>query len=109
MALLDRIQRSTGVAGENVKGHSFESAMTLYFHEIITRQNIINLFSIPVGFEADLDKFKTKYNSFPGTAAGGLARTEWVQDFLACVIGLQLGEISKTQFNTFLGLDLSGA
>lgn len=107
MALLDRIQRSTGVNGEDIPGHSIEGALTLWFHDVITRTQIINQFSIPVGQETDLDKFNTKYDGFPGTGSGPLDQTRWVQDLYACVIGLQQGDISKAQFNTFLGLDLA--
>lgn len=105
--LLDRIQRSLGAGGENIPGHSIENALTLWFHDVITRTQIINQFNIPAGQESDLDQFNTKYDGFSPTGAGPLNQTRWVQDVHACVIGLQQGDISKAQFNTFLGLDLA--
>jgi len=107
MALLDRIQRSTGIDGEDVPGHSFESALTLWFHGVITRPQIINKYSLPAGMEADLDKFMTKYDSFSPTGDGPLNQTRWVQDVVASVTALQIGEINKGNFNQLLGLDLT--
>ena len=108
MALLDRLARAENLpANERVTGHRFENALKLYFHGKITRTQMLNFFSIPAAMEADFDKFKARYDSFPTTTAGRDDRHMYVQDVEACIIGLQLGDITKAQFNTFTGLTLT--
>jgi len=107
MTLLDRISRSQSLpASERVTGHRMENAFKLYCHGIVTRTQIINFFSISASMETDFDKFKTKYDSFPATTAGNLNREKWLMDLEACIIAIQLGDITKATFNTFLGLTL---
>jgi hypothetical protein len=102
--LLERIARNGGLAnGERISGHSMEAALRLYFHGKITRNQIINLFGIPQGMEADFDQFKTKYDSF----LLAVERTDWLLDLEACIVSLQLGDLTKAQFNNFLGLTLT--
>jgi len=106
MTLLDRLRRdNTLPSNERVQGHLFEYAMTLYFHGHFTRQNIINFFNIPANFESDFDKFKTKYDSFTNNQK--IERIEWLQDLEACMVGIQNEVLTKTQFNTILGLTLT--
>lgn len=107
MTLLDRVSRNATLSDtEKVAGHRVENAFKLYCHGIITRTAMINFFSIPVGMETDFDKFKTKYDSFPSTTVGNLSREKWLLDLEACVIAIQNGDITKANFNTFLGLTL---
>lgn len=107
MTLLDRIMRSQSLPSEErVLGHRVESAFKLYCHGIVTRTQMINFFSIPANMETDFDKFKTKYDSFPATTAGNLNREKWLMDLEACVFAIQNGDITKANFNTFLGLTL---
>jgi hypothetical protein len=108
MALLDRIARAENLpSNERVTGHRLENALKLYFHGKVTRTQMINFFNIPASMEADFDQFKTRYDSFGGSAAQLDLRHQYVQDIEACIIGLQLGDITKNQFNTFTGLSLS--
>lgn len=110
MTLLDRISRNPTLPnGERVLGHRMENAMKLYCHGIITRTTMINFFSIPANMETDFDKFKTKYDGFPSTTTGNLNREKWLADLEACIIAIQLGDITKANFNTFLGLTLDEA
>jgi len=104
MTLLDNIARETG--SNRVAGHRIEHAFTLYFHGHVTRTQMINFFSIPVGFESDFDQFLTKYEGFPATNQGMLDQTRWVQDLVGCLGALQLGDIPKSLFNSILGLTL---
>ena len=107
MTLLDRIMRSQSLpANERVTGHRLENAFKLYCHGIVTRTQMINFFNIPANMETDFDQFKTKYDSFPATTAGNLNREKWLMDLEACIIAIQLGDITKATFNTFLGLTL---
>lgn len=105
MTLLDRLAR-TGTDSEQVSGHRAENSFKLYCHGIITRAQMITFFNIPVGMEVDFDKFKTKYDSFPATTVGNLSREKWLMDLEACIIAIQNGDITKANFNTFLGLTL---
>lgn len=57
--------------------------------------------------EVDFDKFKTKYDSFPNDNTGKFDRLDWMQDFEACMVGIQNEIFTKTQFNTILGLTLT--
>jgi hypothetical protein len=108
MALLDRIARSESLPQtERVGGHRLENALKLYFHGKLTRNQMLNFFSIPASMEADFDQFKTRYDSFGGSAAQMDLRHQYVQDIEACIIGLQLGDLTKNQFNTFTGLSLT--
>lgn len=105
MTLLDRIARVPSLPqSERVSGHRVENALKLYFHGRITRTQMINFFNIPTSMEADFDKFKTRYDSFAPNRAE--ERINYVLDIEASIIGLQLGDISKAQFNTFTGLTL---
>jgi len=107
MTLLDRISRSQSLTpSERVTGHRVENAFKLYCHGIVTRTAMINFFNIPANMETDFDKFKTKYDSFPATTAGNLNREKWLMDLEACIFAIQMGDITKANFNTFLGLTL---
>ena len=108
MALLDRIARADSLpSNEKVTGHRIENALVLYFHGKVTRTQMIDIFGIPPAMEADFDQFKTKYDSFGSSAAQVDLKHQYVQDVIACVTLLQLGDITKTQFNTFTGLTLT--
>lgn len=110
MTLLDRLRRDTNLPdNERVQGHRVENAMKLYLHGHITRTQIINFFNIPTNMEADFDQFKTKYDTFPNNANGKADKIDWILDLEACIIGIQGQDISKTQFNNFLGLSLDEA
>ena len=102
MTLLDRIARN-GVDPEQVSGHRVENAFKLYCHGKVTRTQMINFFNVPANMETDFDKFKTKYDSF-GT---NLDKEKWLMDLEACVMAIQNGDITKTTFNTILGLTLN--
>ena len=105
--LLDRLARNATLTNnERVTGHRYENALKLYCHGKLTRAQMLALFSIPVAMEADFDKFKARYDSFPTTASGRDDRQNYIQDVEACLIGLQLGDLTKAQFNTFTGLAL---
>ena len=105
MTLLDRISRN-GVDPEQVSGHRVENALKLYCHGIITRAQMITFFNIPLAMETDFDKFKTKYDGFPNTTVGNLNKEKWLMDLEACITAIQNGDITKANFNTFLGLTL---
>lgn len=106
--LLDRIARDPSLpATERVTGHRVENALKLYFHGKITRTQMIAFFGIPAAMESDFDQFKTRYDSFGASAAQVDLKHQYVQDIEACVIALQLGDITKAQFNTFTGLNLA--
>ena len=108
MTLLDRISRNPSLpANEKVIGHRVENAFKLYCHGLVTRTQMINFFSIPANMETDFDKFKTKYDSFPNTTVGNLNREKWLMDLEACIIAIQNGDITKANFNSFLGLTLN--
>ena len=108
--LLDRIARDPTLPGtERVTGHRIENALKLYCHGKVTRAQMLNFFNIPAAMEADFDQFKTRFDSFPGTTAGRCDKIEFLQDVEACIIALQLGDITKAQFNTFTGLTLTTA
>jgi len=69
---------------------------------------MLALFDIPVDLEADFDKFKTRYDSFSlVTLAGTAAALSYVMLVEACIISLQFGDLTRAQFNTFTGLDLT--
>lgn len=106
--LLDRIARDQNLPGsERVVGHRIENALKLYCHGKITRAQMINFFNIPLAMEADFDLIKARFDSFASTTAGRCDKIEYLQDLEAAIIGLQLGDITKAQFNTFTGLSLS--
>lgn len=108
MALIDRLARDDNLPqNERMTGHIFEYALTLYFHGHFTRTQIINFFNIPTNMETDFDQFKTKYDGFLNNNTGRFDRTEWVSDLEACMVGLQNEVLTKTQFNTILGLTLT--
>ncbi len=106
MTLLNFLSRQDNNPANRVSGHRYENALKLYFHGHITRTQMINFFNIPVGFEADFDQFKTRYDSFASNLAGRDDRQNYVQDVEACIIGIQNEDITKAQFNTFTGLSL---
>lgn len=106
--LLDRIARDPSLPhSEKVAGHRIENALKLYFHGRLTRTQMINFFNIPPAMEADFDQFKTRYDSFGSSAAQVDLKHQYVQDVEACVVGLQQGDLTKAQFNTFTGLNLA--
>jgi hypothetical protein len=106
--LLDRIARDPKLpASERVAGHRVETALVLYFHDKITRAQLISYFNIPPAMQADFDQFKARYASFGTTAVQLELRNQYVQDVQACVVALQFGDITKAQFNTFTGLNLA--
>jgi hypothetical protein len=108
MALLDRIARAENLpSNEKVAGHRIENALVLYFHGKVTRNQMIAFFNIPAAMEADFDQFKTRYDSFGSSAAQINLQHQYVEDVIACVTLLQLGDITKAQFNTFTGLNLT--
>jgi hypothetical protein len=108
--LLDRIARDASLPNtERVTGHRIENALKLYFHGKLTRAQMLSFFNVPAAMEADFDQFKTRFDSFGTSAAQINLRHEYVQDVEACIIGLQLGDLTKAQFNTFTGLTLSTA
>jgi hypothetical protein len=108
--LLDRIARDpTLPSTERVTGHRIENALKLYFHGHLTRAQMLAFFDIPAAMEVDFDKFKTRFDSFGTNLAGEKARLQYTQDLEACIIGLQLGDLTKAQFNTFTGLTLTTA
>lgn len=110
MTLLDRIARQVGLGGDKIPGHTIEAALGLYLTGAtgVTRQKVIDFFSIPASMETDFDKFKTKYDGLVGAAAKGI----WLRQLTDCVILLQQEErntgrgITRANFNTILGLDL---
>ena len=108
--LLDRLARDPSLPnGERVTGHRAENALKLYFHGFLTRAQMLAFFDIPAAMESDFDQFKTRFDSFASNLAGEKARLQYTQDLEACIIGLQLGDITKAQFNTFTGLTLATA
>ena len=107
MTLLDRLGRNPLIpSDERVAAHKAENALKLYFHDHITRTQMISFFNIPVGMQPDFDQFKTKYDAFASNLQGQVDSEKWVKDVEACIIGLQIGDISKSLFNTILGLTL---
>lgn len=105
LTLLDRLARDASLPDdERTTGHRAENALTLYFHDKVTRTQMINFFSIPVGMESDFDQFKTRYDSFSQNQAE--ERISYTEDVVACIGALQQGDITKAQFNTFTGLTL---
>ena len=106
MTLLDYLSRTDTINANRVRGHLYENSLKLYFHGHITRTQMINLFSIPVGFESDFDQFLTRYESFASNNVGRDDRQNYVQDVEACLIAIQGQDITKAQFNTFTGLSL---
>ncbi len=108
MTLLDRLARlDTLPENERVPGHLVQDALILYFHGHYQRQQIINFFNIPANMEADFDKFKTKYDSFPNDTDGKFDRKDWEDDLKAVMMGLQNDLVSKNKFNSILDLTLT--
>lgn len=104
MTLIDNIARKEG--SKKIQGHKIENALTLYFHDHVDRDTMITKFGIPVSLQADFDKFKSKYDSFPNTSAGFVDQTKWIDDLHACIALIQQNEIDEKQFNFILGLTL---
>lgn len=114
MVLLDRIARDPSVPQELMfVGHKFEAALWIYFHGQLSRTEMLTLFGITAAEEADFDQFKGRYDSLLDEPRWDVhplpadLKHEYVEDVLSCVVGIQQGWISKDQFNTYTGLNLS--
>lgn len=98
MALIDRLARRT-TDGRDIPGHDWEAALWLLQHGDITKANVVALFSLTPGEEADLDTLVAFYN---GLSAGD--KKAFFARNTAATIALQHGHISDAKYLSLLGM-----
>lgn len=98
MALIDKI--APDADGDIlVSAHEFSAAMVLRGLNEISRQNVIDAFSLEVSDEAQLDELEAYYTGLSSTNKAAFhGRLE------ACNIALQGGYITKAKYKTMLGM-----
>jgi len=101
MALADRIKhRVDGVSYGDIPIHEWTAAMTLLALGEITRQDVVDTFSLTAADETGLDALIATYTALSTKAD----KVEWLNKLECAGIFYQNGVITETKYKNILGL-----
>lgn len=97
MALVDKIAHDSGV--DSMHNHQFSAALYFWAKGDITRQNVIDAFSLSATDETQLDQLSTFY-----TGLSTDDKQEFRERLEAAGMLLGSGLITKTKYKSLLGI-----
>lgn len=97
MALIDRIVHS---ATGDIPIHEFSAAIFLWANGDITRQNIIDLWSLSVDDVTGLDALKVKIDAESTVAA----KSNWIHKLESAGLFYANGVITATKYKSIMGV-----
>jgi len=101
MTLEDRLKNPNNPDGiiNTIASHNFSAALTLWGAGEITRQNVINFFSLDATEQTQLDEIKSKYDGL-----NNINKAAFHGTVEAANIAYEIGAITSTKWKSILGI-----